>query len=257
MKEILSLIEQGKRRLEAGPFLPWLASESSPEEDRFAFLPGQAFLVLGFKDILSFVRIPEPKTALDFQVNLHCVEDTDHWVWYLDDLERLGFTLESWGPKATDVFRRLYSDENQYVRRIVYLSIHYVRQAKDPLISLVLIEILEAVFAAFSDHMVKRIHREGLYGKLEYYGRTHLEKEGSHALGAWTDDAVPSLGPIDYVLSDAQREQAKLMVSELFGLFEKLFDSWYAGRQSVHFYRRNQTDALRFVGLSKPAPRSV
>lgn len=244
MKAILPKIEARKKKLEAGPFLNWLASESDPQEDRFAFLPSQLFLVLGFKDILAYVKIPEPKTPLEFSVNVHCAEDTDHWVWYLADLERLGFSERSWGPKATDIFRRLWGDENQFVRRIVYTSIHYVRHCADPLLSLVLIEILEAVFAAFSAHMGQRIHREDLYGKLEYYGRKHLEQEAGHAMGSWTGEGAPPLELIDYELTPAQRTQAEKMIDELFGLFERLFDSWYHGRQNAHFYRRQPTGEL-------------
>lgn len=56
-----------------------------------------SFLVLGFKDILAFLRVPTPKNSLEASINLHVQEDSDHWLWYLADLERLGFTRESWG----------------------------------------------------------------------------------------------------------------------------------------------------------------
>src|SRR5690348_15890972 len=103
MKTILPIIDARKRQLGDSPFCRWLAGDEGSDEDRFAFVPAQLFLVLGFRDILSFLKVANPKTDLDALINVHCQEDLDHWKWYLEDLEMLGFTLSWWGDSMGDV----------------------------------------------------------------------------------------------------------------------------------------------------------
>lgn len=151
------------------------------------------------------------------------------------------------------MLRRTWGPENHHARWVVYLSIHYATQAKDPLLSLVLIGILEAAFASFITPMKVAIDRAGKYEKLDYYGKTHVEKESDHSMGSWTEEDGPAVELMNYTLTPAQRGQADLMIDELFGHFERLFDSWYRHRYEAHYYPRREHPIEPSATLSEEA----
>ncbi|MBT4762047.1 MAG: hypothetical protein HOO06_10150 [Bdellovibrionaceae bacterium] len=235
IKTINDLINERKAKLNKSQFCTWLSSEDMNQEDRFAFVPSQAFLVMSFKDMLDLIKIKNPVSKYDHLVNEHCLEDKDHWKWYLHDLKCLGFDMDTWGNSANDVLSQLWSDDTFLVRDVVYTSIHYIKLSKSPIYSLVIIEILEAVFAVFAKHMEQRVRREEMFEQLEYYGRTHVEKEQSHNL--WEEDEIK----YDTLLNSHELTNCKDAIDSIFSMFDNIFDNWYDDRNTRFKYNRDKT----------------
>lgn len=247
MKEMIPTIQKSMKILENTPLCKWLSSSESSSEDRFLFTPSMAFFVLGFRDILEAIRIDNPKTPLEIEINTHCNEDIDHWKWYLNDLERMGFSHLSWGDGAIDVFRRVWDDDAYVVRNMVYDTIANIKKYNDPLISLAIVEVLEAAFGVFITHMLKPIEHLGVYHGLEYFGSLHVEKELSHARGAWEDGERTENEYETHELNENQKQIVNSLVSEMTDNFKKMFAYWYSTRNKY----------VRFVpsvGVQQQAP---
>lgn len=226
MKDIFLAIELRVERLKNSNFCNWLKT-SHLTEDYFSFLPSQAFLVFGFRDILQTLKVENPKDPLEHLINQHCEEDSDHWKWYLQDLKMLGFDTESWGPSFTNMIEGLWTEDQFKLRQLIYASMYYIRKGNSPLTSLIVVEILEGAFEAFIEGMRHPVEKFGLYKSLQYYGKTHTEKEESHSL--WDG---PEALLLQADISASQKELCLEAVDELFNLFEDSFQLWYSHRQT-------------------------
>lgn len=139
MKIIMEKIEMKKSALEHSRLIEWLKREDVPNVEKLSFAPAMAFFIMGFRDILFSLKQPNPTNWVEIIVNHHCNEDADHWRWYAQDLERLGFDHAAWGGNPTELFSKLWNDETWESRNLVYLTMHYVRSAPSPIIFLVII----------------------------------------------------------------------------------------------------------------------
>jgi len=247
MKRIIVKIDQEINHLENSALCQWLRSIEPSDEDRFAFTPSMLFFVLGFKDILHTMRIEDPKTPIDFEINTHCEEDLDHWKWYLSDLEVLGFLPKSWGGSMADIFTKIWGNESIAARNLVYTTLYYIKKHNNPLISLAIIEVLEAAFGVFIRHMTVPINRAGVYEKLEYFGKTHIDKENAHARGAWTNGTrSDSSGSFQYhLLDEATYQIAEDIVDNIVSEFKAVFDYWYSARKEFVRYVPPVAENLR------------
>ena len=233
MKQVLFEIERRKQILEQADFCRWLRNQnntSTQNEDPFEFTPAMLFFVLGFKDILTHMKIASPQTVWEHMINQHCEEDSNHWLWYLRDLEKLGFEQKSWGETTSDIFKTLWSDQNQSTRDMVYLSIHHIRKTENPLIKLSIIETLEAAFGVFIDCMNQPTQAHQVYNELEYFGKLHNDKEHDHSLGNWIDGHQENTELSEQKLDVESRHQALATVTILFDQFEKIFQTWFEQR---------------------------
>ncbi len=231
MQRIVDKIERESLKLENSELCLWLRNNEASHEDRLSFTPSMLFFVLGFKDILNVMSTPNPKTEIEIELNIHCEEDLDHWKWYLQDLETMGFIPESWGGSMNNMFQQIWGDKNSDVRNFVYTIIHHVKKHNNPLISMVMIEYLEAAFAVFIRHIRVPINKMGLYEKLSYFGKIHVEKEESHSHGSWVDgQRSQTSGQINHTLDDSTFRQANLLLDELSVKMLQVFDTWYTTR---------------------------
>ncbi len=238
MQRMLKKIGEISDDLDNSQLCQWLREEKNITDDRLNFVPSMLFFVLGFKDILNAMSSEEPKTPLEVEVNTHCAEDVDHWRWYLEDLKKLGFVEKSWGSEVNDSFINIWSDESAISRDVVYNVIFEIKKHNDPLMSLVIIELLEAAFGVFIRNMLVPIERSGIYEKLDYFGRKHVEKEAAHSRGSWTTGVrVDHHSLFDtHVLTDDQYETAGSLIDKISPQIDLLFDHWYAMRNN---YARN------------------
>lgn len=232
MERLLKRIYLETRQLEETRLCKWLADRDA--EDHFNFVPSMLFFVLGFKDILASMKTSNPRSAAAVEVNTHCEEDLDHWIWYLQDLQKLGFTESSWGNTPAELFGEIWSDANLPVRDLVYTCIRYIKTYNDPHASLVLIEILEAAFGIFIKHMGKAVVKADLYNQLNYFGRVHIEKEAAHTRGAWLDGVRTMLEqPLsDHASNDAFVYAMEEMITDISERFHIVFDCWYQARNN-------------------------
>ena len=232
MNEILARITHAKQQLSHSAFLKALASNAITTEEKLSFVPAMAFFVMGFRDILSYLRYPHPKTPLEKSVNRHCDEDAGHWEWYVRDLQRLGYSFSAWGPDLVSFFDRLWSNDTQACRDLVYTTLHYAKRSDDPAVRLVIIEVMEATFGAFIDALHQSTSQSAHYSELQFFGLLHYQAERDHELGSWIAGNHDS-SFLKQITMTTQSEILGLeIVDELFRRFDKMFHQWHQQREN-------------------------
>lgn len=225
MKDLIPFIEKKQQDLEKSHFLKWLGNSEVPPENRLTFIPSMLFFIMGFKDILSALHIKDAKTELEHIISTHCEEDLDHWKWYIEDLQTLGF--ESWGEDLLNFSTQLWSEDTREARELIYKSFSYHYEKPTLLMDLVLLEVMEATFGAFTKSMEKCVKEAGRFENLKFFGQIHHEAEANHASGSWLDEASVEDAILKFDLSPEERVLAKQMVSDLFQKFDSMFDMWF------------------------------
>lgn len=230
MNTIFSLIENHKIQLSEHAFCRRLRNAKESEIRVFSFVPHMSFFVLGFRDLLEYLRVPFPRNSVDFMLNEHCKEDSDHWLWFLQDLETLNKHAELNTEKGlTEDLRLIWGPENFAVRRQVYDTIIQINQCQNAQEKLIVVECLEAAFAAFIESLNPLTQRMGLYQQLRYFGEHHYQKESEHAMGSWLDTPENTHKPVDTQVLTIRPEVMAQMVDDIFMGFETMFSCWLAG----------------------------
>ncbi len=232
MREVLDAIFAHKQSLDQTEFVRWLKNPDIPPEEKFSFVPAMVFFVMGFTDILNALRTDEPKSTLDALVNEHCEEDSGHWRWYAQDIEKLRFNLATWGGDALSFFSRLWGDDTRQARDLVYTAVQYAKQERSPEMRLVIIEVMEATFGVFIDALHVSSRNWPGYSQLQFFGPNHREAEQAHVTGSWVAGGTTSEAVSNIVLSPAARGRALYIVGTLFGQFEGMFEEWLHARNS-------------------------
>lgn len=219
MRRVLELIDQEKASLVDERLFRMLADESIPGRERLSFSPSMLYYLMGFKDVLEALARPKPATKLDRYINAYCVEDGDHWRWYLTDLEHLGYSVDSHGTDLPTFCNEVWGPSNRMNRTTIFDLIRHAHAAKaDPLLALTLINIFEATGVVFIGHTRMAAIAMGLDEQLKYFGRVHYEEEFGHS--------VQSQDLVAYELSPEAYDLAVGMVRALFDDYRKLFDAW-------------------------------
>ncbi len=250
MKNAFQKIEQRQKQLARSAFCAWL-NQVGLDQDALRFAPSMTYFVLGFRDILALAKRERSVSEsvsdldeLDLAINTHCEEDREHWKWFLSDIEKLGYL----NTTPEKFLFRIWSDEEQMPRRMIYHITHLIQSETDSRLILVMIECLEAAFAVFIESLKPQLVKRGFYEKLTYFGQKHDLGEQSHAMGSWIEDqAAGEKGSKSHVPHPASHEahgdtvvarlasspsspelesQAARLVDSIFNHFEMLFEHW-------------------------------
>lgn len=118
MKLILAHIMRRKRAYALLPLFERLRDERLSPTARLGFMPGLAFFIMAFGDLNRYVLRRQP-AADEYQarVNAHTSEDDHHWPWFLEDLEKLGWSRLT---TTADALRTLWSEETHRSRVLMY-----------------------------------------------------------------------------------------------------------------------------------------
>ena len=167
---------------------------------------------MGFKDCMAMLRDREPVSKLDALVQHHAEEDAEHWRWFLNDLNTLNIDGIAQRP-PTEILYDLWSDERRAVREAVYAVSHCIQYYQSPAIRLILVEVIEAGYACFTQAMSPVMEKAGLYDQLQYFGHTHNHAEASHELhqNAHDDALEQALSS----LNSEQRDAAMTMIDDI------------------------------------------
>lgn len=239
MKEILGIIENEKQTLSEHDLFKWMSSSNDP----LAFAPAMTFFVLGFRDVLSYVKRNKPETFWDHSINIHCEEDAHHWLWFIEDLQKLDLNKSEWGRDFSELLKKTWSENSYASRDMVYTLIHYAKLNRDPFVTLALIESLEAAFAVFINTLLPQIQKNGWENKLRYFGSRHHEDESGHSLGTWVGEGSVDADLENVILNDNQKMIAKALIKEIFERFDSVFSSWYEQRSNF---------SLSYSNLNRP-----
>lgn len=225
--QVLARIEDHKVKLESHQLIQWMKESQNP----LAFSPAMTFFVLGFKDILSYLKRAEPKTQLDLMINVHCEEDSHHWLWFISDLENLGLLETDWGKNFSHLLRTVWSNQGWASRDMVYHTVHLAKQNPDALAHLTLIECLEAAFAVFINNLSPHFSRADWNKNLRYFGDRHHEDESNHAMGSWTEEGADFSSDMANPLAQADDARLVQLVDEVFAGFDRMFVAWFQQRE--------------------------
>jgi len=242
MLRALNLIEKNNHLCSQHNFFEWLRKPEfiQNEKDVLSFAPSMTFFVLGFKDILESIKLDNPKTEIEKIINIHCHEDSQHWLWFLDDLTKLGLDDFYKHNNASEMFKMIWSDENFAIREMVYNTIYRIKEAKNPKISLVIIEVLEAAFDTFMDSLSTSLKGTELFRQLSYFGEKHQEQEANHAMGSWANADMLETRLKMIELNEEESYQAEVIIIEMFGLFDEIFKCWFDSKDKLkplsHYY---------------------
>jgi hypothetical protein len=170
MATVQGAIERHQALLAQHPFLKRLETQSD-----FGGVPTMAsrftFFVLSFPDILRLARARTNDPAIKSTVRTHELEEQEHKLWFLSDLDRLG----SRGEMAA-----LFSEAHEVTRDITYDLIAEVLRTRDDYSRFALLLSLEAVAAEFFSRAIALLERIGRSKGLLYFARGHQHAEESH-----------------------------------------------------------------------------
>ena len=216
MKEVLALIEKRKQEFSQLPFFQYLQDKSIEPIQRFAWTPCVAPFTMGFRDLNKYDFRKEPtEDPIQALINTHTYEDDHHWIWFLEDLEKLGLNQSI---KFSDSMKFLWGDENYKTRLVCHKIAQYTFQ-KEPIIVLAAIEAIEAagnIFLALSAQVAQEL-QEITKHEYHYLGQHHFCVDTHHTIG--TDDVEKFLENIE--LTAEQKLKAFEVVEKIFDVFSE------------------------------------
>lgn len=223
MRRILEQIDANMVEYRKAPFLAHLRDPTVDPQAKLVFAPHVAHFVLTFGDLCRFILPATPaKDRYQELVNANCVEDQDHWRWFLTDLAELGLDPRLPLSRAISL---VWGERNVRTRILSYNLCHFALGA-DSITRLVLVHCIEGAFKATVEDLAiaSRTYTAETGKPLRYLGARHSDAESSHTL---EQQAVRSLIR-EVALSDVSYEYCRTMVKQTFSLFsafaEELLD---------------------------------
>jgi hypothetical protein len=217
MKSILELIAQKAAVHAELPFYQFLRDPTIPPQDRLAFAPCLTYFVMSFGELNRHILRDEPTSdPIQALINDHTYGDEDHWIWFLEDVSKLGYDINA---NFTESMRFLWSDETIVQRRVTHWMMRSAAMAK-PIHRLVLVEALESTAAVFLpiSKLVAEELRQQTQCDCRYFGNLHSLTDEGHAMH--TDEMAEFIGHLP--LTDAEMQEAIRLVEETFVMFEDL-----------------------------------
>jgi hypothetical protein len=214
MEELLALIKEKQQKFARIPFYEYLRDTKIDPNERMAFAPCFAFFVMSFSELNRDILRVEPTTdPIQALVNHHTYEDEDHWIWFLEDLKKLGYDESI---KFTEALRFLWSDETRVQREVVRWMFEAGASAS-PIHRVIFIESIEAtadIFLEATQAIASEL--QILDGRdCRYFGDMHTIVDSSHTM--YTDDSQKFLNSIQ--LTPEEKEEALRIIDKTFDMF--------------------------------------
>lgn len=219
MKEVLARIAKRQQDFATLPLFQFLRDSSVHPRQRLAFAPCFAPFVMGFGELNRLVfREDDTTDPIQLMINQHTREDDSHWIWFLEDLQKLELDASMGFSQA---LRYLWGNETQASRHMIYELYRYSYQAP-PLQKLVIIEAIEAtadIFLAATAQVAQDL--QAVTGKeCRYFGDLHFAIDSGHSLHlAETEELIAGLQ-----LSEVEQDHAFELVDRVFTLFTDFFN---------------------------------
>lgn len=209
-------------------FVKFLTNTRDVPVESLRFVPRMTFFVLGFKDMLEASRVENPQNHLDEDINAHCEEDSEHWLWFLEDLDRLakiGINISTENDYKTDILKTVWSDDTYVIRQHTYKVMSHIMNATSTEERLIIIDCLEAAFSTFITGLNHLTKNTGLYQTLRYFGEEHHEDEAGHAMGSWIEGDRQNASDSP-VLTALGLNKMIDIIDDIFSGFEDVFSCW-------------------------------
>jgi hypothetical protein len=181
MNPLVPTFEAGRALLARNPSVAVFADPDTSTSAKLTVVPTMAFWVLAFGDAMAWIRSTSGHQPMDDLLRQHAEEDSEHWRWFVMDLESLarrGVGARSLG----DAMLMQWGPANEPVRACAWTLHHLLRSHNDPVVRLAILEACEHGFEAFMNSIRPVIRASGQYDDLRYLGSIHDEAELGHAL---------------------------------------------------------------------------
>jgi hypothetical protein len=228
MKSVLDFIEEQKQEFSQLPLFEFMRDENIDPRQRLSWAPWVAPYAMNFGDLNKYVLRQEPATnKIQALINVHTYEDDHHWLWFLEDLERLGFNPYI---KYSDTLRIVWSKKTEKSRLICNKLGSLFESQSDPLLKLAITEAIEAtghVILFLAAEVSKQLE---LITKVNYryFGPSHFAVETGHPTGTENiENIIESLE-----LTEKTRQEACALVELVFDLFTEVVQELMANVKS-------------------------
>jgi hypothetical protein len=219
MKEVLAFIEQKEREFAQLPLFQYMQDKSIDPLERLSFAPCLAPFVMNLGELNKYAFREEPTSnVIQAIINKNTYEDDHHWVWLLEDLEKLGFDRSR---KFSDTLRFLWSEETKVSRLLSYELYRYTCQASaiQKFIVIETIETLGNVFLSACSRVIQELDPLSRQ-EYRYFGSGHLIVDTDHT---YKHSSSENKGVIDSIqLTDDDRQEALELTHKVFGLCQDL-----------------------------------
>ncbi|BAZ50815.1 hypothetical protein NIES4103_34320 [Nostoc sp. NIES-4103] len=227
MKEILTLIEKRKQEFAQLPLFNYMKDKSIDPRHRLSWAPCAAPFIMNFGELNKYCFREEPASdPIQAIINKHTYEDDHHWLWFLEDLEKLELDKTL---KFSDALRLLWSEEIKNTRWLNYELYRYASTAT-PIQKLIIIEVTEAtgnIMFSYAGEVGREI-KELTQKECRYFADSHLSVETGHIIGSsYTQQFLETIQ-----LSKETRQEALELVEKLFEYFGKFING-------LLFYTKN------------------
>ncbi len=236
MNEVLELIEKKKEEFVKIEFFQFMQDKSIDPRTRLAWTPCFAPLSITFGELNKYVLRKEPtNNPVQDLINKHTYEDDHHWIWLLEDIEKLGLNRTL---KLNDALKFIWSEETQKIRMFSYEMYAMCTYYNDPILNLVFIESVEATGNVGQSIILEVAKELQSITKQEYrfWGENHLSVEQGHTTGM--DDVVPFLENIH--ITEQQKEIA-------FELVERVFEGFSQSLNEMMVYAQKYSSQESFA----------
>lgn len=219
MKEVLELIEQRKKQFAKLPFFEYLLDKSIDPRQRLIWVPCFTHVTMSLAELNKYVLRQEPSdNPLQNIINKHTYEEDYHWVWFLGDIEKLGFNNRLSFVDATKFF---WSESTQKTRQLSYQLFSLCNTFKDPILRLIIIEAIEGtsnvglpLIAIVANELEKITGKNYLY-----LNNNHVEAENTHEIISGNTHLL-----IDNLkISTKQKQTALYIINTVFLAFSECF----------------------------------
>lgn len=219
MQEVLNLIEIEKQNFANSSLFQFLQNPKYNAKEKIVFFPCITHWVMSFADLNKYIFRQEPTdNEIQNLINYHTYEDSNHWIWYLEDIKKLN--LDNF-QSFTEFTRFIWSKDTAKIRQMSYKFSAYAFKAK-PTQKLIIIESIEAAGNAFFDVSTKLAQDlEASLGKeYQYMGQHHLDRETGHTIGFSEREKLLS----QIQLTEAELQEAYELVKDVFNVFTEAAD---------------------------------
>jgi hypothetical protein len=218
MKSILDFIEKKKQEFSQLPLFQFMRDESIDPRQRLSWAPWIAPFVMSFGDLNKHIFRQEPATdKIQELINIHSYEDDHHWLWFLEDLEKLGFNPSL---KYSDALRLMWGKRTEKSRLICNeLGLLYKSQT-DMHLKLGIIEAIEAA-GHVNFFLVSEVSKQLqpiTKVNYRYFSPSHFAVETGHSIGIENFEDVI----VRVELTEETRQQAFVLVEQVFELFTEM-----------------------------------
>jgi len=216
MQDILEYIKQQEKNFSQLPFFDFLKDSSIDPYQRLAWFPCLAHFAMSFKDLNNdILQHKSSHNPLQHIINRHSIENSNHWKWYLKDLESLGIDQMM---RFSDFLKFIWSDKTLNTRRLSNNLIAMCRYETDILLKIVIIEAIEAAGSPVQSAMAQVSEElRVITNKKYFYFSSHHTQVDSTQFDMEYEESENFL--LNLELNAEQKAKALVLVDYVFDSF--------------------------------------